>query len=50
MKNTSRRRFILNTAVGAAGIASLPFLQSFIGVNDTIRIGLLGLVNKPLIF
>ena len=34
MRNNLRRRFIQNTLVGAAGIASLPLLQSFSVAND----------------
>lgn len=48
MKNFSRRKFIQNTAIGAAGIATLPFLQSFVGANDTIRIGFIGLGQQAI--
>jgi predicted dehydrogenase len=44
MKNYSRRRFIQNTVVGAAGIATMPLLQGFrVSPNDTVRIGFIGL-------
>lgn len=48
MKNFSRRRFIQSTAIGAAGIASLPLLQSFTGANDTVRIGFIGLGRQTM--
>lgn len=48
MQNFSRRRFIQNTLMGAAGIASLPLLQSFSGANNTIRIGFIGLGQQAI--
>jgi predicted dehydrogenase len=49
MTNISRRRFIHHTAIGAAGVASLPLLQSFaFGANDTIRIGVIGLGQQAI--
>lgn len=49
MKSISRRRFINNTMVGAAGLASLPLLQSFnLAANDTIRIGVIGLGQQAM--
>jgi predicted dehydrogenase len=48
MKNFSRRRFIKKTLVGAAGLASLPLLQSYSGANDTIRIGFIGLGQQAI--
>ncbi len=44
MKNQSRRKFIRNTLVGAAGLSVLPYLKACkAGVNDTIRLGFIGL-------
>ncbi|HPT32367.1 MAG TPA: Gfo/Idh/MocA family oxidoreductase, partial [Prolixibacteraceae bacterium] len=44
MKNFSRRRFIQHSAMGAAGLAALPLLQSFgYSPNNTIRMGFIGL-------
>ncbi len=49
MENFSRRRFIHNTLVGAAGITALPILQGFrIGTNDTVRIGFIGLGRQAI--
>ncbi len=49
MQNQSRRRFIKQTFIGAAGIASLPLLQSFkLGANDTIRFGIIGLGQQAM--
>jgi predicted dehydrogenase len=49
MENQSRRRFIKQTFMGAAGIASLPLLQSFkVGANDTIRFGIIGLGQQAM--
>ena len=49
MENQSRRRFIKQTFIGAAGIASLPLLQSFkVGANDTIRFGIIGLGQQAM--
>ncbi len=44
MNTFSRRRFIQHSAVGAAGLAALPLLQSFAySPNNTIRMGFIGL-------
>jgi predicted dehydrogenase len=44
MENFSRRRFIHNTAIGAAGLAALPLLQSLrVSPTHTVRIGFIGL-------
>lgn len=43
MKNTSRRRFIKHTAIGAAGLAVLPLVKSCTPPSDAIRIGIIGL-------
>lgn len=49
MKDTSRRKFIKQTLIGTAGIASLPLLQGFrFGANDTIRIGIIGLGQQAM--
>lgn len=49
MIKNSRRRFIRNTLIGSAGIATLPFLQSFkTSANDTIRIGFIGLGQQAM--
>jgi len=49
MKNISRRSFLNKTAVGAAGVASLPLLQSFnMAANDTLRIGFIGLGQQAM--
>ncbi len=49
MKNFSRRQFIQNTLVGAAGLAALPLFNSFrAGANDTIRIGFIGLGQQAI--
>jgi len=51
MKNTSRRRFIKHTLIGATGVAILPTLQGStlgIGANDTIRIGIVGLGQQAM--
>ena len=45
----SRRKFIKTSAVGAAGLASFPFLQGFTaGANDTIRVGFIGLGQQAM--
>jgi len=45
MKNISRRRFIQNTAIGAAGLSILPLIKSCKGAapSDTLRVGFIGL-------
>ncbi len=49
MKNHSRRRFIKQTVIGAAGIAAMPLFQSFkVGANDTIRFGIIGLGQQAM--
>ncbi|MEA1896659.1 MAG: Gfo/Idh/MocA family oxidoreductase [Bacteroidota bacterium] len=49
MTENSRRRFIRNTIIGSAGIATLPLLQSFkTSANDTIRIGFIGLGQQAM--
>ena len=49
MKNTSRRRFIKYTALGAAGIAVLPLVKSCaVAPSDTIRIGIIGLGQQAM--
>ncbi len=48
MHDYSRRRFIKNTLFGAAGLSMLPFLQSFKGSNDTLRIGFIGLGKQAI--
>ena len=49
MKNTSRRRFIKHTAIGAAGIAVLPLAHSCkVAASDTIRIGIIGLGQQAM--
>jgi len=49
MENQSRRRFIKQSIIGAAGIASIPLFQSFkIGANDTIRFGIIGLGQQAM--
>lgn len=49
MKNISRRRFLNNSLLGAAGLATLPILQSYrISANDTIRIGIIGLGQQAM--
>ena len=49
MKDTSRRKFIKQTLIGTAGVASLPLLQGFrFGANDTIRIGIIGLGQQAM--
>lgn len=49
MTNYSRRRFIHNTLLGAAGVTALPLLQGFrVGANDTIRIGFIGLGQQAI--
>ena len=49
MKNQSRRRFIKHTFMGAAGLATMPLLQSFKpGANDTIRFGIIGLGQQAM--
>ncbi len=49
MKNISRRRFINNSMIGAAGLASLPLVQSFgMSANNTIRIGFIGLGQQAM--
>ncbi len=49
MKNISRRRFINNSMIGAAGLASLPIIKSFgMSANNTIRIGFIGLGQQAM--
>ena len=49
MKSISRRSFLIKTAVGATGMASLPLFQSFkLSANDTIRIGIIGLGQQAM--
>ena len=49
MENQSRRRFIKHTFMGAAGLATMPLLQSFKpGANDTIRFGIIGLGQQAM--
>jgi predicted dehydrogenase len=49
MKNHSRRKFIKQTFIGAAGLASLPLLQSCkVAPSDTIRIGIIGLGQQAM--
>ncbi len=49
MENQSRRRFIKHTFMGAAGLATMPLLQSFkAGANDTIRFGIIGLGQQAM--
>ncbi|MGB8490681.1 MAG: Gfo/Idh/MocA family oxidoreductase [Bacteroidales bacterium] len=49
MKSISRRRFIHNTAVGAAGVAIFPLIQGFkVDANETIRIGFIGLGQQSM--
>lgn len=49
MKELSRRKFIHNTLIGATGLSALPLLQGFMpGVNDTIRIGFIGLGQQAI--
>jgi len=49
MKNISRRRFIHGSAMGAAGLVTLPLFQSFrFSPNDTIRIGVIGLGQQAI--
>jgi predicted dehydrogenase len=44
MRNSSRRRFIKHTLIGATGIAVLPVMQSCkVAASDKIRIGVIGL-------
>jgi predicted dehydrogenase len=45
MKSISRRRFIQNSAIGAAGLTVLPLLQSFKGQSPSnmVRLGFIGL-------
>ncbi len=44
MGKLSRRKFIRNTLVGAAGLSVLPYLKACrFGANDTIRLGIIGL-------
>ncbi|MFH0758751.1 MAG: Gfo/Idh/MocA family oxidoreductase [Bacteroidota bacterium] len=49
MKNISRRRFINNSMIGAAGLASLPLIKNFgMSANNTIRIGFIGLGQQAM--
>lgn len=49
MENQSRRRFIKQTFIGAAGLAAMPLFQSFKpGANDTIRFGIIGLGQQAM--
>lgn len=49
MINQSRRIFIRNTVIGAAGLSVFPFSKSFaMGANDTIRIGFIGLGQQAM--
>lgn len=50
MKNSSRRRFIKHTIIGATGVAILPAMQSCkaVGANDKIRIGIIGLGQQAM--
>lgn len=49
MKNSSRRRFIKHTLIGAAGVAVLPVAQSCkAAASDTIRIGVIGLGQQAM--
>ena len=49
MENQSRRRFIKQTFIGAAGLAAMPLFQSFKpGPNDTIRFGIIGLGQQAM--
>ena len=49
MKNISRRGFLNRGIAGAAGLATLPLLQSFgMSANDTIRIGVIGLGQQAI--
>jgi predicted dehydrogenase len=43
MTNLSRREFIRSTIVGAIGLSAFPLISSKISVNDTIRLGIIGL-------
>ena len=49
MKNSSRRKFIKQTFIGASGIAIFPLLQSCnVKANDTIRLGIIGLGQQAM--
>lgn len=49
MKSNSRRRFIQNSLIGAAGLTVLPWTKGFaLGANDTIRIGFIGLGQQAM--
>jgi predicted dehydrogenase len=49
MKNISRRKFIQNTFVGAAGFTMLPFLQKIkTSPNDVVRLGFIGLGQQAM--
>jgi len=49
MKDYSRRRFIKHAVAGTAGISLLPSLYGFRpGVNDTIRLGIIGLGQQSM--
>ncbi len=49
MKNISRRRFVRNTAIGAAGVAVFPLIQGFkVDANETIRVGFIGLGQQSM--
>jgi len=49
MKNISRRRFIQNTVISAAGISMLPLIRSCkSSPSDTVRIGFIGLGQQAM--
>jgi predicted dehydrogenase len=49
MKNISRRKFIQNTFVGAAGLTMLPILQRVkTSPNDLVRLGFIGLGQQSM--
>ena len=48
MQDYSRRSFFKTTIMGTVGFSLLPFLQSFKGSNDTLRIGFIGLGQQTI--